>query len=349
MRWPTPASAVADAHELRADLACGRAQAIVSRVIPVPLTISSRARLVLHQKSAADESVRIAVDAARAAGHHLEVRVTWEPGDAAHLAREAVALGFQRVIAGGGDGTVSEIARVLAETPSAEPVALSVLPLGTANDFARAAAIPESMTDALSLALVGDASPIDLVRVTAADGSTSVFVNVATGGFGTRLTADTPEALKKALGGAAYLLTGLTRPDAIASQHARMTGPDFVWEGHTLAIAVGNGRTAGGGVPMCPEALVDDGLLDLAVLPLPEGADLFILGAAFASQGTAAVAEGSQRTRAAWLEIASDEPIMLNLDGEPASSTAFRFEVWPAALLAVLPTGSPLRLPLPPR
>jgi YegS C-terminal NAD kinase beta sandwich-like domain len=53
------------------------------------------------------------------------------------------------------------------------------------------------------------------------------------------------------------------------SPHRRMRqGLSFSWEGRFVAVAIGNGRQAGGGVPLCPDALLDDGLLDLMILQI---------------------------------------------------------------------------------
>jgi len=71
-------------------------------------------RLILNGKSAGNEAVREAVAAMRRQGVQLDVRVTWEGGDAGRYVAEAIADGVDTVIAGGGDGTLSEVASALA-------------------------------------------------------------------------------------------------------------------------------------------------------------------------------------------------------------------------------------------
>ena len=116
----------------------------------------SRSLLIaLHGKQAANVRVRQAVAAQRKAGHKVEVRVTWEAGDVRRIVREAIDSRADTVVAGGGDGTINEVVDALIAHQSAgsvrnldnEPTArvgpaLGILPLGTANDFARAAGIP---------------------------------------------------------------------------------------------------------------------------------------------------------------------------------------------------------------
>jgi len=93
-----------------------------------------KAMLILHGKQALNDEVRAAVEARRAAGWDLQVRLTWEAGDAQRLVQEALAAGHTRLIAGGGDGTLRDIAEALAQARTS--ASLVLLPLGTANDFA---------------------------------------------------------------------------------------------------------------------------------------------------------------------------------------------------------------------
>ena len=73
--------------------------------------------------------------------------------------------------------------------------------------------------------------------------------------------------LKRRLGGLAYVLTGVSRFKELSANRGRFRAEGFSWEGPFVAVAIGNGRQAGGGVPLCPDALIDDGLLDLMILP----------------------------------------------------------------------------------
>ena len=238
-----------------------------SNQVPPRRSAASAARsacLVLHGKAAARDDVRAAVRALRDEGARIDVRVTWESGDAQRFAREAASDGFEVVIAGGGDGTVNEVVAGLVDGSAEADVSpsLAILPLGTANDLARACRISLDPTEALRLAVSGTSVRVDVGR--ANDRS---FLNVATGGFGARLTVETPQELKKLLGGAAYLLTGLTHFNSIRPERGRLAGPQFTWEGDFFVLAIGNGRQAGGGHPLCPDALLNDGLLDVRLLP----------------------------------------------------------------------------------
>ena len=99
-------------------------------------------RISLNGKGAGNPQVRDAINQMREEGQPLEVRSTWEGGDAARFAQKAMSDGVDVLIAGGGDGTVNEIVNGLLEVDQAPKMALGILPLGTANDFARGCGIP---------------------------------------------------------------------------------------------------------------------------------------------------------------------------------------------------------------
>lgn len=285
------------------------------------------ALLILNGKGAAIDELREAVNALRAEGVKLDVRVTWEHGDAARYVTEAVELGCETVIAGGGDGTINEVAGALAQLDGVRPV-LGIVPLGTANDFATACNIPPTPEQALQLAVKGRAVEIDLACVN----SQHFFINMATGGFGTRITTETPEKLKAALGGVSYFIHGLLRLDTLKADRCEITGPDFQWEGDALVIGIGNGRQAGGGQQICPDALINDGLLQLRLLTSEELLPSF-LRSLLSNEENKNILSASLP----WLDITAPHDMTFNLDGEPLTGKQFHIEVLPAAIRCRLP------------
>lgn len=303
-----------------------------------------RWRLILNGKSAGDDAVRDSVAVLRDSGVRLDVRVTWEHGDGERYVTEAIADGVDTVIAGGGDGTLSEVATALAhrDEPAGDLPALGLLPLGTANDFATAARIPAEPEEAFRLIRESTAAPIDLLRLEA-NGEAHWAANLASGGFGTQVTTDTHESLKKLLGGLAYVLTGLSKLGRIEPLQASVRGPGFEWCGDFIALGIGNGRQAGGGQALCPQALVDDGMLDLTIVPPLEGDLLATFGTAMTEGKEAALERAAVRRTLSWVEIASAERLTLNLDGEPVEATHFRIDCVPGRVRMHLPADCPLR------
>jgi lipid kinase YegS len=236
-----------------------------------------------------------------------------------------LAAGYPHIVAGGGDGTLRDVAQAMAGASAS----LALLPLGTANDFAHAAGVPLEPEEALLL-LEQPARTVDLGAA-----GERIFLNMATGGFGSTVTANTSEDLKKVLGAAAYMLTGLSRFSELQSASVELTGPEFHWQGQLLALGIGNGRQAGGGHELCPEAVIDDGLLDISILPAPQE----VVGALrelLSGEGLYV------RARLPWVEIRSSQGVDINLDGEPLQADALRFEARPGALRLHLPPGSAL-------
>jgi len=311
---------------------------------------ANRSLLIVNGKAAASPQLREAVAAQRADGWQLAVRVTWEHGDAVRYADEACERGVDSVIAAGGDGTVNEVAGALAargEDAHALP-ALGVLPFGTANDFASACRIPDDPAQALTL--IADTGPrlIDVGRVRVGEcGDAQHFINLATGGFGTEVTSETSDELKSVLGAAAYAITGLSRFHALQSLPVAVDGEAedgsrFAWQGDFLALGVGNGMQAGGGHRLCPDARIDDGLLDLAILPTPgEGEWLAALGELL-SGGGEAVQASMIRSRLRSLRLRTGRRIQLNLDGEPVPGDEFHIDILPARLRLHCPANCPL-------
>ena len=303
----------------------------------------SRWRLILNGKSAGDAEVREAVKTWRERGIDLEVRVTWEGGDAERYVAEAIESGVDVIIAGGGDGTLSAVAETLAhrDEPADALPALALLPLGTANDFATAGGFPEEPADALALIADGVARPIDLLRIDA-DGKTWWCANVASGGFGTQVTVETDEGLKKVLGGLAYVLTGIAKLGRIEPILARVHGPGFEWEGGFIALGIGNGRQAGGGQALCPQAVINDGQLDVTIIPELTGEVGAMLGQLVTGGKEAALEHVATRTRLTRVEIRAEQPLTLNLDGEPVEARHFRIECVPRRVRMHLPVDCAL-------
>lgn len=289
--------------------------------------------LILNGKSADNPLLRDAIAQLRDEGVEIHVRVTWEKGDAQRYVDEALQLGVATVIAGGGDGTINEVSSALIQSQGNRVPALGILPLGTANDFATSAGIPEALDKALKLAIAGNAVEIDMVQVN----DKTCFINMATGGFGTRITTETPEKLKAALGGVSYFIHGLMRMDTLKPDSCEIRGDDFHWQGDALVIGIGNGRQAGGGQQLCPTALINDGLLQLRIFT---GEELLpaLLSALTQSDDNPNIIDGAS----SWFDIRAPHEITFNLDGEPLSGQEFHIEILPAALRCRLPPDCPL-------
>jgi lipid kinase YegS len=289
--------------------------------------------LILNGKGAGNPELREAINQLRDDGVEIHVRVTWEKGDAARYLKEACQLGVATVIAGGGDGTINEVATAMIHCEERHIPALGLIPLGTANDFATSVGVPNELDKALKLAIAANATAIDIARVN----DRTCFINMATGGFGTRITTETPEKLKAALGGVSYLIHGLMRMDTLKADRCEIRGEDFHWQGDALVIGIGNGRQAGGGQQLCPDALINDGLLHLRIFTGEE-----LLPALFNTLSRPDENPNLVDGVSSWFEVTAPHDITFNLDGEPMTGREFRIEILPDALHCRLPPGCAL-------
>jgi diacylglycerol kinase (ATP) len=110
-----------------------------------------------------------------------EVRVTQRAGEAETLAREAARTGCDYVIAAGGDGTLNEVINGIATPRPPRGVCVGIVPLGTANDFARSMGMMGDVDTTIDILQTKTTARIDLVRMTGE--RTRHFVNTSAGGF----------------------------------------------------------------------------------------------------------------------------------------------------------------------
>lgn len=294
--------------------------------------------VVANERAIADPLLGEAVDALVERGHRIEVRQIEGAGAAPRLAAEGVAAGFESIVAAGGDGTLNEVVNGVAQSGKWAECAVGVLPFGTANDFATACRIPlNEPLVALSLIAEGPIRPIDVGRV-----NQTLFINVASAGACAEITTETNPDAKKLLGGFAYFLTGLASVTNLCAKSVTVRAPGFEWSGAALAITVANGRQAGGGFRVAPNAVLDDGLLEGMIIPeVPLDQFLALIGD-FSRLDQEADFSHLQQFRGPWVEIEAPDGLQVNADGEPLSGTRFRFETTETRLRFHLPPIAPL-------
>ncbi|MGI9342630.1 MAG: lipid kinase YegS [Gammaproteobacteria bacterium] len=285
--------------------------------------------LILHRKSANEERVKEAIKTVRKEGHDLRVLVPFNKKEKPRIVREALERGAERIIAGGGDGTINAVANAIVGDGTHKPdVTLGICPLGTANDFARGCDLPfTDLAECLRIACTRDGREIDVGVLNGRN-----FVNVASAGFGAEITATTPVDLKKALGGAAYTLMGMVKALHMNPYRGRLLIPgQDPFEGSMLFMAVGNNHFAGGGFDIAPRAQLDDGLLDLTALLVERGFNLAGLDREIEDPMNPDNKHVFYRQLAEFT-IESEQKLHCNLDGEPLHKKKLKFSTRPRHL-----------------
>jgi YegS/Rv2252/BmrU family lipid kinase len=279
-------------------------------------------RITIVLRPSPDESrmdeLRAAVEAVRARGHRVRVRMTFEAGDARRFARSAALGGCDVVVAAGGDGTLNQVVNGL--TAAGTRTALSVLPLGTANDFARTLNLPDDLEGALRLAAEGGTAEVDVARV-----NRRCFINVSTGGFGAAATQEASRSVKRRLGVLAYVLNGArTLMDFEPGSAVFRADGRVVHSGRFIFFAVGNARWTGGGTRVTPHADPGDGKLDIVVVRGGSRVQLLRLLPALRS-GSHLDSPDVTYLRANTFEVEAGTRIPVNADGELVAGRHFRY------------------------
>jgi YegS/Rv2252/BmrU family lipid kinase len=289
--------------------------------------VSGRAALVLINRGSrqGDTDLGPALDLLRDAGLEV-VEVSSDDHRRLQQAIDEHRGGVDRIIVGGGDGTLNAVADVLVE--SRLPV--GILPLGTANDLARTLELPSDLAAAAAVIAAGTTRQIDLGCINGKH-----FFNVASLGLSTEVARELTRETKRRWGVLGYPLALWRAVHKRRSFRADIRCDQERRRLHSIQIWVGNGRHFGGGMTVATDARIDDGMLDLVSLA-PRGFWQLILSSPQLLWGH----HQDQRLRH-WrgteIEIRTRRPMPINTDGEVTTQTPAQIRVVPRALSVYVP------------
>jgi len=252
---------------------------------------------------------------------------TESAGDAEHLARRAVAEGFEQIVAAGGDGTIHEVVNGIAGSEAA----LGLMPMGTMNVFANELGLPAN--DLGRCWEIIRAERTRLIDLPTANGKH--FVQLAGVGLDAQVVKETSLTSKRNFGPLSYLISAAQiaarRPPRllIDATEARTEEGTFV--------LVGNGRLYGGPFPFFKHAVIDDGLLDVLVFKRLGYLDVmkYLQNVFFTSDITTREVEYFQTRR---LRVSSLEDVPVELDGELVGNCPVEFQLKPRWLKVLAPS-----------
>lgn len=279
---------------------------------------------------------------AAAAGLTADAVFSERQGHLGSLAREAALDGVDLLVVVGGDGSVNEVANGLAELDRHPEVAL--VPRGTGWDFSRTFGIPRGIEEASRIALEGETRVLDVGRVTyrSWDGAEGVsyFANVASAGMGGAVARRANETTKALGGKTSYLLATLAVFARWKAPVVHLTVDGEHRDAKMHEVIVANAKYLGGGMKMCPDAEPDDGLFDVLALGDLTKLDL-MRSMPKLYRGTHLPHPKAELLRGTVVEIDSETPIPIQLDGEQPGRTPARFELVPGRLRLRVPRSSP--------
>lgn len=249
------------------------------------------------------------------------------PEHASRFAQDAAERGSALIVAGG-DGLL----RIVAQALAGSSATLGILPGGRGNDFARTLGLSLDPVRACGVIAAGNTRLVDVGEV---DGR--VFLGVASCGLDSDVNRRANEA-RLIRGRFVYigaLFGGLARW-RMARFRLTVDGVEWAYRGYTAAV--GNSGRYGGGVRLAPEAVVDDGLLD--VITIHDASRLrylAILPRAFS--GRHVDGRWVQARRARQVRLEADRPFVIYADGDPIGETPATVGIRPAALRVFAPAG----------
>lgn len=275
----------------------------------------------------------VVVAALRAAGHEVVPLSAPDYDGLVRVARAALEQSTDALVVVGGDGMVNLGVNLVATTG----VPLGIVPTGTGNDFAAALGIPVGDVEAASAALVdalGRAPRVlDAARVTPADGGPEEgvrwFAGALSAGFDARVN-DRANRMRRPRGASRYVVALVAELITLRARRYRLEIDGVAREVDSCLLAIANNGTIGGGMRIAPDAVLDDGLLDVFIVA-PVGRTRFLRLFPKVFSGTHAGLPIVEFVRGRVVTV--DAPDIVGYaDGEPFGPLPLRVELVPGAL-----------------
>lgn len=250
---------------------------------------------------------------------------TERPGHATELAAQLAADDeITAVVSVGGDGTAGEVAAGLTGTGKA----MGIIPAGTGNDFIKSAGIPNDPDKAFDLLLAGKAEAIDTGTV-----NDRFFLNVCGTGFDVTVLDYAESEKEKHRGLTPYFLGLIKAITHYKSVQLAVTADGEKEEGKYLVCSIANGRFIGGGIPICPEADIRDGLLNLVLIQSRHRWQIpFYLPGLMMSRDLKFRITKHRKVKTVLIE---GENMRINIDGDITPMSRAEFRINPASLLLI--------------
>jgi YegS/Rv2252/BmrU family lipid kinase len=264
----------------------------------------------------------------------LDIRLTTPEVDAGQLAQEAVKQGVHTIIASGGDGTLSAAAEALMGTS----IPLGVISRGTANAFASALGIPDTIEAACQTILAGTTKVVD----TALCNGKPMVLLVGIG-FEAEVVEKADRETKNRLGMLAYILAGVKQLRDFDTFEATIETDDRVITVNAAAVTIANAAPPTSILAQGPAGIIyDDGLLDLTVVA-PENRAGAIASAYHllqtALRGDPAERDDIGYMRARRIKVTTNPPQKVVLDGEIVGTMPIEVECVPGGLTILVPVA----------
>lgn len=293
-----------------------------------------------------------------------EYRTTWQCGAAVEITIKACEAGYRRFLAVGGDGTVHEVLEGIVRFIEMSSVAaafdddslrpllsdftIAVIPVGSGNDWIRTLGVPKDPAGIVRLLKKEHFGKQDVFRISGRDNETSTDVvsymaNVGGVGFDAKICHQVNfEKNSGKSGKILYLKVLISNVLHCKPFRCRVIADGRkVFEGDTLSIAMGVGKYSGGGMMQVPDAVMDDGLLDVTIIPvLPIMKILRAVPSLFSGKLLSSNTELiSSRCSTLRIEPLDAPGALVEVDGEVIGNTPINVERLPGQLNVLIGRG----------
>jgi len=271
------------------------------------------------------------------------VNFTERKGHAIHLTLEALEAGYRKIITVGGDGTLNEVVNGVLTSKSCKStdITLSLIPVGTGNDWGRMFGIPLDYERAVKI--IGEEKRLvhDIGKVSFYNGEGKqerYFINIAGLGFESVVVSKTNYQKDRGHGGKLiYFYNLLTSLMSYKNTPAEIVIDGEAKHANVFSVNIGNGRYCGGGMRQTPNAVPDDGFLDVTVI---NGMGKFeiIRNLKILYDGTILSHPKIEGYRCRNIKVSSDSVLHTEADGESLGHTPAEFSIIPASINVVYGT-----------
>ena len=270
-------------------------------------------------------------------GFNFKVSYTSYHGEAVELAQKAADNGAELIVSVGGDGTVNEIVNGIMKSKN-DPL-LGIIPLGWANDFIKSTNIPPNIIEACKILIKGKTKNIDVGVIN----DQIYFANICGVGFDAEVAQLANQMKSKhpnlrILSAFVYVFATVKKLLSPFSYHdvkIKFDGQEI--HSNILCIAISNGKFYGGRFKITPEAILDDGLLEVCVIE-EMGRFKYLSSIPKVFKGTHTSIKGIYFYRAKEVLIQSSEPVLAQVSGEVIEGQKkFTITLLPKSLKLIVP------------
>ncbi len=262
----------------------------------------------------------------------LDIQFTTKEISGGELARKAVANNAEIIIASGGDGTVSMVAEALIDTD----IPLGAIARGTANAFANALDIPDTIEAACKVIVDGATKKVDVAMCNG-----KPMILLAGIGFEAETVEDADREAKDRLGMLAYVLSGLKQLREFEKFSTTIETDDKIIEVEANAVTVANAAPPTSILAQGTAGVIyDDGLLDVTIIAAESRTAAIAISYHLlqsASNDEAAERNDIGYLRTKWVKVTTDPPQKVVLDGEIIGSTPIEVKCIPGGLTVFTP------------